>query len=145
LVRAIQVVVNFSITRRQYNYLVWWYSRSRYRCMITKCSKRIFELRPNALSFYAIARLDEGLKKDGPLDTYLDYYPVGFKSDISPLPGRVTRLFRRRKLGKRQYAFLSDTGHVSRLLRICNVSRLWTLTRSPYHRLGPSLKTLTLW
>ena len=97
-----------SITRRQYNYLVWWYSRSRYRCMISKRSKRIFELRPNALSFYAIARLDEALKKDGDLNTYLDYYLVGSESDIPPLPEKARRLFRRRKLGKRQYAFLSE-------------------------------------
>jgi hypothetical protein len=113
LVRAIQVRVNFAITQRQYNYLVWWYSRSRYRRRITKLSRRIFELRPNALSFYAIARLDEGLKRApldrlGRLTTYLTWYPVGSDTDIPPLPRMVTRLFSRRKLGKRQYAFLRD-------------------------------------
>lgn len=101
--------VSRNLSTKQFNYLYWWSTRSRYHNIIHRLSfsQYIFELSPNALSWYAISRLREKLRIAGPKPIFLvDSYPVGFESDLPPAPAWLSKLCAKRKLTRQEIAWL---------------------------------------
>lgn len=96
--RAIQVKVAFGLSEKQGKYLEFWSRRSKYApTMVRKLGPRVFELPPNALSLYLLARLRQAIGS-----AFLHAYPVGFSSDIPQVPKRVAKLFVKKRLWREQ-------------------------------------------
>jgi hypothetical protein len=101
--RAIQVKVAFGLSRKQRNYLQFWSRRSKHGpAVIRKLGPRVFELPPDALSLYLLARLTRNIG-----DALIQVYPVGFSSDIPRVPKSVSLLFGKERLRRRETERLS--------------------------------------
>jgi len=98
------VKVAFGLSKKQKKYLEWWSRRGTYgRGVIQKLSPRVFELPPNALSLYLLARLRENVG-----EAFLHVYPVGFSSDVPSAPKPVIELFGKQKLRSEELLRLRD-------------------------------------
>ena len=105
----ILVRVSRTISKKQFNYLYWWSTRSRYHNIIHRFSLSMytFRLPPTALAYYAIARLREKLVTSGPRPIpLLDIYPVGSEGELPPAPRSLSKLFAKRKLTRQEVAWL---------------------------------------